>query len=365
MNLKNKKVLVFTGGGLSPSLNPTLYGVIKRAKKLKANIWGGLEGWQCLSNQGKIIPLNSFDERRIKEKGGVFLKSSRTNPYELKNGLENLKNNFKKQKIDYLIAIGGNDTLGTAYKIFKEEKLPIVGVPKTIDNDLSETYWTPGFPTAAFKLINFVKEIRDAAHALSRIFIIEVMGEKVGWLAATSYLGQADIIIPPERYVDIDRVIKIIFRRYKKNNSSAVVVMSKEAFLGDKIKGLLDDQKDGYKVIRHELKAWNLRIEIKKRLGIDTKIIIPGNWLQSGRAIEIDKKLAVGLGQKAVNLLSEKKFGWTPIIKKERGNFFVDVCPLKKILKKRELDESYFDFKNLIPKRKFVNYINSILKYLK
>lgn len=359
MNLKNKKILVFTGGGLSPALNAILYGVIKEAKIRKAKIYGGFYGWQCLLSQGKIISLKNFDEEKIKNKGGTFLRSSRTNPY---SNLKELKTNLKKKAIDYLVVIGGNDTLSAAYKLSKEEKISLVAVPKTIDNDLSETYWTPGFPTAAYKLINFIKEIREAAFALSRIFIVETMGHEAGWLASSSFLGGADVIIPPERYIDLDRVLRLSLQKYKKNKNFAIIVISREAKLGDKIMGILDDQKDGYGVIRHELKCWDLRNEIKKRLNIDAKIVIPGNWLESGNPIPIDKKFAINLGRKAIDLLSKEKFGWAPIIEKKKKNkISLGTCLLEKILKRRELDENYFDFKNLIPRKKFINYIKSIL----
>ncbi len=359
MSLENKKILVFTGGGLSPAFNPILYGVIKEAKRKKAKIYGGFYGWQCLFSEGKIIPLKNFDEEKIKDKGGTFLRSSRTNPY-IK--LKELKRNLKKKAIDYLVVIGGNDTLNAAYKLFKEEKIFLVGVPKTIDNDLSETYWTPGFPTAAYRLINFVKELREPAYTLSRIFIVETMGQNAGWLASSSFLGGADVIIPPERYIDLDRVLRITLQKYKKNKNFAIIVISREAQLGDKIKGILDDQKDGYKVIRHELKCWDLRNEIKRRLKIDAKIIIPGNWLESGNPIPIDKKFAIKLGKKAIDLLSKGKFGWTSIIKKKKNKIVVDSAPLEKLLKNKFLDETYFDFKKLIPKKKFINYIKTILR---
>lgn len=363
MNLKNKKILVFTGGGLSPSLNPTLYGVINEAKKRKAKICGGFFGWHCLTNEGEVINLNNFKEEKIKDSGGTFLRSSRTNPYKFKDGFLELKKNIKEKSIDCIVAIGGNDTLGAAYKIFKEREIPIVGVPKTIDNDLSVTYFTPGFISAAHKLINFTREIKnDAAQALSRIFIVESLGEKAGWLAAAGYLGGADLVIPPEKYIDVDRVVKLVKLKYKKNNNFAVIVMAKEAQLGNKIKGLIDDQKDDYGVARHELTCWGLKKEIKKRLGFDTKILMPGNWLQSGQAVPLEKKLSIALGRRAVKLLAEDKVGWSSIIKKRGYKLTVGEAPLKEIHKKRLLDEKMFDFKKLVPTKVYLNYLKPILK---
>jgi len=362
MELKNKKILVFTGGGLSPSLNPTLYGVINEAKKRKAKIYGGFFGWRCLLNGGKIMPLNNFKEEKIKNEGGTFLRSSRTNPYKFKNGPQEIKNNFEKHSFDYMIPIGGNDTLGAAYRFFKEKGIKLVAVPKTIDNDLSETYWAPGFPTAAAKLINITKEIRGAAYALSRIFIIEIFGEKAGWLTASAYLGKADIIVPPERYIDIDRVIKLIKEKYKKNKGFVIIAMSKEARLGDKIKGVVDDQNDSYGIVRQELKSHFLKKEIKKRLNIDTKIIIPGNYLQTGPAIKIDRDFSILLGRTAVKMLDEGLFGFMPSLAKSGNKIVVKKIELSKNIGSNYLNNEMFDFKKLVPKKAFLNYMKPIMK---
>ena len=172
--MTKKTILVFNGGGLAPALNPTLYGVITKAKKQGFKILGGMYGWASLLDNGRIVDLTKLNIEPIKNIGGTFLRSSRTNPFNVKDGVTQLKDKIKEHKIDYLVAIGGNDTMGAAERLFREENLPIIGIPKTIDNDLPETYFTPGFPSAAFYFSSYVKEIReDAAYALSRIYIIE------------------------------------------------------------------------------------------------------------------------------------------------------------------------------------------------
>src|SRR3989338_5779867 len=180
--MNKKTVLIFTGGGLAPALNPTLYGAITRARKEGFRILGGLYGWACLGANGKTIDLTKIDLEIIKKNGGTFLRSSPTHPFNSKNGLAELKKRIKKLKIDYIIAIGGDDTLGAAYKLHQQSIIPIDGAPKIIDNDLPETYWSPGFPSAAYYFSQFVKEIReDAAYALSRFFIVEALTAKAGW----------------------------------------------------------------------------------------------------------------------------------------------------------------------------------------
>ena len=387
-NLKNKSILVFTGGGLAPGLNALLYGVVKEAKKEGAKIFGGLFGWHCLSKDGKIVDLdkifgwarsdcrspkgggalfgcNKINLEPIKSAGGAILRSSRVNPYKFKNGINELKEKIKKHSLDYLVAIGGNDTLGAAWRLYQGCHLPIVGLPKTIDNDLAGTYWSPGFPSAAFRLIHLVKEIkREAAYSLARIFIIESMGAHAGWLTASASMGGADVIIPPEKYIDLDRVLKLTAERYKKNGNFAVVVMSNQAQLGDKIEGVTDDQTDHYGIIRHELKSQNLKREIKEKLKIDTKIIIPANYLESGSPIKIDREFAIKLGRKAIHLIKQNKIGFMPCLVRKNSKISVSEITLNKVTGKdnyRRLDETYFDFKNLKVKQKFLDYLKPIL----
>ena len=146
---KSKTIFLLTSGGLAPALNATLYGVIKAARKQGWKILGGLNGWSSLVQNGRIIDLTNLKIECLKNRGGTFLKSSRTNPFKVQNGINLLHQKIKQHKINALVAIGGDDTLGAAQKLAQEEGLPIVGLPKTIDNDLTGTYWTPGYPSAA------------------------------------------------------------------------------------------------------------------------------------------------------------------------------------------------------------------------
>jgi len=244
-SLKNKSIIVFTGGGLAPALNATLYGVISRAKAEKMKVLGGMNGWASMIGKSKIVDLTRININPIKYRGGTFLRSSRTNPLADKNGIKKVKATLKKYNIDYIVAIGGDDTLGAADNLFKKENISIVGIPKTIDNDLAGTYFTPGFPSAASKLIEIVKNLkRDASYALNRIFVVESLGHKAGWLASSSYYGGADVMIPPEKKNSLDKTLKIIKECYEKNKKSAVVVIGKEAKFDKKIAGLEDYQKD-------------------------------------------------------------------------------------------------------------------------
>ena len=363
--MNKKTVLIFTGGGLAPALNPTLYGAITRARKEGFRILGGLYGWACLGANGKTIDLTKIDLEIIKKNGGTFLRSSRTNPFNSKNGLAELKKRIKKLKIDYIIAIGGDDTLGAAYKLHQESIIPIVGAPKTIDNDLPETYWSPGFPSAAYYFSQFVKEIReDAAYALSRIFIVEALTAKAGWLVAAGAYGGADLVIPPERPVDLKLIIRLAKKRYLANKNFAVIAISNQAKIPG-IKGEEDEQKDQFGVKRQNYISLALAKSLKAALGIETKVAIPANYVETGRPIKIDCEIGIKLGEKAVNLIRKNKFGQMAAVKRpswQSNSITVDCAPLSAMRnKKKPMDESFFDFKNLRVKQKMFDYLEPML----
>ncbi len=368
----SKNILIFNGGGLAPALNPTLYGAITEAKKQGFNILGGMYGWACLLDDGKIIDLNNIDIEPIKNIGGTFLRSSRTNPFKVTDGLDQLKSKIKAYKIDYILAIGGDDTLGAARKLFEEEKIPIVGIPKTIDNDLSETYFTSGFPTAAYYLSNYVSEIKkDAAYALSRIYVIESLGMNAGWLAASSIYGQADVIIPPEKTVSLKKVLDSLSKKYKENKNFAVVVVAQEAKFDQSINGIAQNQKDDqFNIKRHHFICLALKNKIQDTLSIETKPLYPGNYLESGNPIEIDQKYAIALGKKAIDLIKKEKFGHMACLKRpdwSRNELEIDSVELSKVVGKKNykaLPDDYFDYENFKPTTKFLEYMEPILGQL-
>ncbi|MFA7654311.1 MAG: 6-phosphofructokinase [Candidatus Magasanikbacteria bacterium] len=358
-------ILVFTGGGLSPALNPTIYGVAQAAKKHGFNIWGGLYGWKSVLPGGKIINLSKLNLLPLKSRGGTILRSSRTNPLADPNNVNKIKKFIKKNKIDGIVAIGGDDTLGAAQKL-AELGLPIVGVPKTIDNDLFGTYFTLGYPSAAHYLIDFVKQIKeDAAYALSRIFVIEALGMKAGWLACASIYGGADVIITPEKPVDLDLVIKLTKERYKRNGNFAVVVVAQEADFKGKLTTTTDHQiGEQYGRKRNHFICLALRDEIKKQLGVDVKALYPGNYLESDKPTAIDNKFAIALGEKAVNLIIQKQFGLMPNIVYKNNKLITGVIDLKEATaggKFRTLPEEFFNQKQLLPSKQFLNYLKPIL----
>lgn len=366
-NLEGKKILFFTGGGLASALNASLWGAIASAREAGMKIYGGLYGWACLLPEGRIIDLTNFDLDPIQKRGGTFLRSSRTNPFKTKEGPDLVKEKLRKLGIDFVVAIGGDDTLGAARKFFEEHQLKIVGIPKTVDNDLSATYFTPGFPTGAKAISEYTARIRrDAAYCVRRIFVIESMGGKAGWVTAASSYGNADVILPPEKEIKLDRVIELTERRYKENQNFAVVVVAQHARFDRKVKGV-ELGTDQYGIKRRWLISYGLKEELEKALKKEIMVVVPGHHVSAGNPIEIDQELAALLGEKAIELIKQEKFGYMSAIKRPdplSNTLKVEAVPLTEAVGKekyRNLTEDYFDYENFRAKPKFFDYMEPIL----
>ncbi len=371
---KQKTILVLTSGGLASTLNATLFGVIKSARKLNYKILGGVYGWASLVQHAPIIDLTKLNIHAVKNRGGNFLRSSRTNPLKVQNGIINLKEKIAKYKIDAIIAIGGNDTLGAATKLYQQEKIPIIGLPKTIDNDLPITYFSPGFPTAAYYAAKLAAETKeDSAYSMSRVYILEMYGANAGWLTCSTALGGADIIIPPEWQFNLTDLIKLVKQKYEANGNYCVIALSKDARIKG-LKGFLDTQFDGFGNIRQEFLSIKLKEKIESQLGLTTKIIIPMNYFQSGNPISLDWQMGEQLGRAGVELIKNKQFGSAAVVDFKNKKFTVKIVPLKLFKDAtQKMDSSYFNKTAMQPTRKYFNYLKTLLgnsrfidkKYLK
>ncbi|MCX6785707.1 MAG: 6-phosphofructokinase [Candidatus Komeilibacteria bacterium] len=370
---KQKTILLLTGGGLAPALNATLYGAILAARKYHWRILGGVSGWISLAQNGRIVDLTKLDISSLKNHGGDFLRSSRTNPFKVQNGLELIREKIAKYKIDGIMAIGGDDTLKAAAKLYQQEKIPIIGLPKTVDNDLPQTYFCPGFPSAAYNTAQLTAETKeDSAYTLSRVFIIETYGAQSGFLTASAALGGADIVIPPEWKFNLKDILKIIKQKYEANGNYCVIALSKEARIKG-IKGLLDTQFDGFGNKRQEFISLNLKKKIENNLGLSVRIIIPMNFVQSGMPIKLDWDLGEKLGQAGIKLIKQNQFGKIPVIIRKNGKFTIRTVSLNNLKGREKLDTSLFNRATMLPTKKYFDYLKTILgntkfidrKYLK
>ena len=216
---------VLTGGGDCPGLNPVIRAVTRRAIQANISVIGIRNGWKGLV-QNDTVPLDLQSVSGTLHRGGTILGTSRTNPYKKPEDLAKVKETIKELALDALIPIGGEDTLGVATKLSKEG-INVVGVPKTIDNDLSATDYTFGFDTAVNIAMEAIDRLHTTAESHHRIMVAEVMGRHAGWIATCAGIaGGADMILIPEQPIDINEVCEVIKRRHARGKDFSIIVVA-------------------------------------------------------------------------------------------------------------------------------------------
>jgi len=315
------RIGILTGGGDCPGLNPVIRAVVRKALLAGYEIVGIKNGWRGLV-ENDTMPLNINTISGILPKGGTILGTSRTNPYKKEGDLPKVKDNFKKMGLDALVAVGGEDTLGVASKLFKEG-LPIVGVPKTIDNDLSATDYTFGFDTALNVAMECIDRLHTTAESHHRIIIAEVMGRHAGWIAIEAGIaGGADVILIPEIPIDLDEVCKIIQQRHGRGKTFSIVVVAEGAQFKDGTMVTQEQKLDAFGHVRLGGIGENLAELIEKRTGYETRVSVLGHIQRGGSPTAFDRVLGTRFGVKAVELIMNKKFGQMVAL---AGNKIIDV----------------------------------------
>ena len=303
------RVGILTGGGDCPGLNPVIRAVVRKALLEGYEIVGIKNGWKGLI-ENDTMPLNINTVSGILPKGGTILGTSRTNPYKKQGDLEKLKDNFKKIGLDALVAVGGEDTLGVASKLVKDGLPNIVGVPKTIDNDLSATDYTFGFDTALNVAMECIDRLHTTAESHHRIIVAEVMGRHAGWIALESGIaGGADVILIPEIPIDLDEVCAIIKRRHERGKTFSIVVVAEGAQFKDGTMVTQEQKLDSFGHVRLGGIGEDLAAQIEKRTGFETRVSVLGHIQRGGSPTAFDRVLGTRLGVKAVELIKNKKFG--------------------------------------------------------
>ena len=302
------RIGILTGGGDCPGLNPVIRAVVRRALLEGYEITGIKNGWKGLV-ENDTMPLNIDTISGILPKGGTILGTSRTNPYKKEGNLQKVKDNFKKMGLDALVAVGGEDTLGVASKLVKEG-LPIVGVPKTIDNDLSATDYTFGFDTALNVAMECIDRLHTTAESHHRIMIAEVMGRHAGWIAIEAGIaGGADMILIPEIPIDLDEVCNVIKKRHARGKTFSIVVVSEGAQFKDGAMVTQEQKLDAFGHVRLGGIGEDLAAQIEKRTGFETRVSVLGHIQRGGSPTAFDRVLGTRFGVKAVELIINKKFG--------------------------------------------------------
>jgi ATP-dependent phosphofructokinase / diphosphate-dependent phosphofructokinase len=340
----SKKIGILTGGGDCPGLNPAIRGCVMAGEKYGFEFIGFYEGWKGII-ENKTTPLNSQIVKDLIHMGGTYLGTSRTNPYKKENGVENLQKTFKAQKLDALVAMGGEDTLGVASKLYKDFKLPVVGIPKTMDNDLSGTDYTFGFDTSVTVAIDALSRLRDTAKSHRRIIVLEVMGRHAGWVALfTSIAGGADYVCLPERKVDVNHMIKTLKSAYEKNKY-ALVVTSEAIELpttGEGEQQALDDF--GHVILKSRGVGEKLAELIGEKAGIETRHAVIGHIQRGGDPTLFDRILGTRVGVAGAKFIKEGKFG---VMAALQGNEIVGIPLEQAVGNLKTVSKEWLEFSDL------------------
>ncbi|MBI2922863.1 MAG: 6-phosphofructokinase [Planctomycetes bacterium] len=302
------RIGVLTGGGDCPGLNAAIRGVVKKALQLGWSVVGIHDGWAGLI-QGRVEPMTEYSIAGILARGGTILGTSRTNPFKQEGDVQRCADNMKRFGIDALVAIGGEDTLGVAAKFFGMG-WKVVGVPKTIDNDLSGTDYTFGFDTAVFIATDAIDRCKTTAEAHRRVMVVEVMGRHAGWIATFSGLaGGADVILIPEQPFDIAQVCEVVQKRQKRGKLFSLVVVAEGAHPKEGTLVLQDTKKDSFGHVRLGGIGNIVGSEIEKRTGIETRVTILGHIQRGGAPTATDRIRATRLAVAAVELAEQGRWG--------------------------------------------------------
>lgn len=303
-----QKIGILTGGGDCPGLNPVIRAAVRKGLLEGYELLGIKDGWKGLV-ENNTMPLDVNAISGILNKGGTILGTSRTNPYKKEGMLPKVMDNFKKMGLYALIAVGGEDTLGVASKLVDDGLTNIVGVPKTIDNDLSATDYTFGFDTALNIATEAIDRLHTTAESHHRIMVVEVMGRHAGWIAVeVGIAGGADVTLIPEVPINIEEVCNVINKRHTRGKAFSIIVVAEGAQFKDKGAILQEQKLDAFGHVRLGGIGEALAAEIEKRTGYETRVVVLGHLQRGGSPTAFDRVLGTRLGVKAIELIKDKKF---------------------------------------------------------
>jgi len=315
------RIGILTGGGDCPGLNPALRAVVMRAMDFGDECVGVKRGWAGLI-ENDTMPLTLDTVEDLISRGGTILESSRANPFKRDEDLQATLRNIDELKLDAIVALGGEDTLGVTYKLFKLG-VQTVGVPKTMDNDLNCTDYTFGFDSAVQIATDAADRLRDTARSHRRVMVLEVMGRHAGWVALeTGVAGGADWILIPEEPLDIDEMADHLRRLRERGKHFGLVVVSEGVEMTEADHSTARTDDFGHVILRERGVGEFVAKEIEERAGIETRLAVLGHIVRGGSPTAFDRMLATRLGIRAVDLVHEGKFGYMASL---TGNQFVGV----------------------------------------
>jgi 6-phosphofructokinase 1 len=324
-----KRIALLTGGGDCPGLNAVIRAVTRRSLARGHEVVGAREGWRGLV-EGRFQPLDERTISGILPRGGTILGTSRTNPYKIDGGVEDVLEHFRTERLDALVAVGGEDTLGVASKLFEEHAFPVVGVPKTIDNDLSATDYTFGFDTALTVATEAIDRLHTTAESHNRVMVVEVMGRHTGWIAVMSGMaGGADVILIPEQPITVEEACDDLRSRHEHGKDFSIVVVSEGYELtyasGERKQITQAVPTDEFGHVRLGGVGHVLASEIEERTGYETRVTVLGHVQRGGTPTARDRILATRYGLEAADLVHAERWGMMTAL---RGDDIVEV-PLR------------------------------------
>jgi len=386
---KGKTLAILSGGGDTPAINSSIESIKNRASLLGFKVYGIRQGWKGLLGNGDIVDLSNqaYDGWY----GGTALRSSRTNPFPSKRNPESrvpqILQNLKRYKIDVLVTIGGDDTNGAAKRLYETEGIPVIGFPKTIDNDLRtrtmhnykgqeiEAVLCPGYPSAAKAIAEFTANIKTTAESHSRIIVLEVMGRDAGWLTGTAIFGSADMALVPEFEITKERkdfFLETVKEAYMDSKKKTLIVPVSEGvrWYDDK-SGKVDvvyasSEVDEYGHPRFGGISGVIASEISNKLGIEARAQITGYYARAGACRKYDRRLTETLADKVVDLLLREDYGQMPVMKKivsfpeleEYNTTSIDMGDIGN----RPLPNEYYDIDKFRFTNAYIDFLSKILK---
>ena len=335
------RIGVLTGGGDAPGLNAAIRAVVMRAHALGHEVFGIADGWAGLLGENLPRPLGVREVAGILGDGGTILGTSRTDPRKDEASRRGVLGSIRRAELDALVAIGGNDTLGVANWLH-EQGVRVVGVPKTVDNDLSETEFCIGFDTAITVVADALDRLRTTASAHHRVVVVEAMGRDTGWVAAFGGLaGGADLILIPEIPVTSDDVVRTMKRRRAMGDPDILVVVSEAV----EIKGLEAEtavDRDAFGHVRLDQRAIGavLARDIEQRTGLEARQVVLGHLQRGGSPTAIDRLRATRFGNAAVDLVEAGRSGVLPV---QRAGRIETATMADAVRETRRLSDDYIE----------------------
>ena len=339
-----RRIGILNGGGDCPGLNAVTRAVVRRSEALGNKVVGILDGWQGLI-EGRFKKLGPRQVSGILPRGGTIIGITRASPYAVEGDVDRVLETVAAHALDAIVVVGGEGTLGCAARLWREHELPVVGVPKTIDNDISCTDYTFGFDTAVGVCTDAIDRLHTTAESHNRVMVVEVMGRNTGWIAIMSGLaGGADVILIPEHPITIEETCAEIDRRHRRGKDFSIVVVSEGYGLtfasGETREVVRGGGVDEFGHIRLGGVGAELAREIEQRVGFEARYTVLGHVQRGGTPTPRDRVLATRFGLKAADLAHEGRFGTMAAL---HGDAVVDVPLVDAVAEIKFVPREWYD----------------------